>query len=130
MQHISFKSRFFKPISGIQSGELKHGPLALVDETVPIIMVIMRDNVHTKCMNALQQVTARKGRPIIVCEKGDTVTKIFNKILFIHCLTMIYYHPILLYSLFLHFQFRKHKSGQVKTDSLKCPRQLMPCNPF
>ena len=60
-------------ITGIQSGELKHGPLALVDETVPIIMVIMRDNVHTKCMNALQQVTARKGRPIIVCEKGDTV---------------------------------------------------------
>ena len=58
---------------GIQSGELKHGPLALVDETVPIIMVIMRDNVHTKCMNALQQVTARKGRPIIVCEKGDVV---------------------------------------------------------
>ena len=62
---------------GIQSGELKHGPLALVDETVPIIMVIMRDNVHTKCMNALQQVTARKGRPIIVCEKGDTVIFVF-----------------------------------------------------
>ena len=58
---------------GIQSGELKHGPLALVDETVPIVMIIMRDNVHTKCMNALQQVTARKGRPIIMCEKGDTV---------------------------------------------------------
>merc|ERR1712113_1223966 len=45
------------------------------DETVPIIMIIMRDNVHTKCMNALQQVTARKGRPIIVCEKGDLETQ-------------------------------------------------------
>ena len=63
---------------GIQSGELKHGPLALVDETVPIIMIIMRDNVHTKCMNALQQVTARKGRPIIVCEKGDVVSHVIN----------------------------------------------------
>ena len=60
--------------TGIQSGELKHGPLALVDETVPIIMIIMRDNVHSKCMNALQQVTARKGRPIIVCEQGDVVS--------------------------------------------------------
>ena len=89
--HIFLKFLFLKPISGIQSGELKHGPLALVDETVPIIMVIMRDNVHTKCMNALQQVTARKGRPIIVCEKGDTVTKIFDKILFIDCLTIILY---------------------------------------
>ena len=66
-------------IVGIQSGELKHGPLALVDKTVPIIMIIMRDNVHNKCMNALQQVTAREGRPIIVCEKGDKVSTVVNK---------------------------------------------------
>ena len=68
-----FLEYLFHILIGIQSGELKHGPLALVDETVPIVMIIMRDNVHTKCMNALQQVTARKGRPIIMCEKGDTV---------------------------------------------------------
>ena len=43
---------------GIQAGELKHGPLALVDSTVPIIMIMMRDHVFTKCMNALQQVTS------------------------------------------------------------------------
>ena len=42
---------------GIQAGELKHGPLALVDSEVPILMVVMRDQVFTKCMNALQQVT-------------------------------------------------------------------------
>ena len=71
LEYISFISIHI--LIGIQSGELKHGPLALVDETVPIVMIIMRDNVHTKCMNALQQVTARKGRPIIMCEKGDTV---------------------------------------------------------
>ena len=41
---------------GIQAGELKHGPLALVDSEVPIIMIVMRDHVFTKCMNALQQV--------------------------------------------------------------------------
>ena len=44
---------------GIQAGELKHGPLALVDSEVPIMMVITRDNVFTKCMNALQQVNYR-----------------------------------------------------------------------
>lgn len=42
---------------GIQAGELKHGPLALVDSTVPIMMIITKDNVFSKCMNALQQVT-------------------------------------------------------------------------
>merc|ERR1711936_739661 len=59
---------------GIQAGELKHGPLALVDSTVPIIMCIMRDHVFTKCMNALQQVTAREGKPILIVEEGDTET--------------------------------------------------------
>jgi len=72
---LKIKELTYMHCEGIQSGELKHGPLALVDETVPIVMIIMRDNVHTKCMNALQQVTARKGRPIIMCEKGDTETQ-------------------------------------------------------
>ncbi len=64
---------------GIQSGELKHGPLALVDKDVPICMIIMRDGVYTKCMNALQQVTAREGRPIIICEPADEETKRWAK---------------------------------------------------
>ena len=59
---------------GIQAGELKHGPLALVDSTVPIIMIMMRDQVFTKCMNAMQQVTARDGKPILIIEQGDTET--------------------------------------------------------
>lgn len=47
---------------GILAGELKHGPLALVDKDMPVIMVIMRDACYTKCHNALQQVTARQVR--------------------------------------------------------------------
>lgn len=41
---------------GIMAGELKHGPLALIDEKMPILMIITRDPVHDKCMNALHQV--------------------------------------------------------------------------
>lgn len=41
---------------GIMAGELKHGPLALIDEDMPVMMIIMRDPVYTKCVNALQQV--------------------------------------------------------------------------
>lgn len=44
---------------GILAGELKHGPLALVDKDMPVIMIIMRDGCYNKCQNALQQVTAR-----------------------------------------------------------------------
>lgn len=48
---------------GILAGELKHGPLALVDKHMPVIMIIMRDACYTKCQNALQQVTARSVGP-------------------------------------------------------------------
>lgn len=71
---LKVKELTYMHSEGIQAGELKHGPLALVDSTVPIIMIIMRDHVFTKCMNALQQVTAREGRPIIICEEGDEET--------------------------------------------------------
>lgn len=56
---------------GILAGELKHGPLALVDKHMPVIMIIMRDGCYQKCHNALQQVAARSGRPIIICSQGD-----------------------------------------------------------
>lgn len=57
------------------SGELKHGPLALIDKSMPIIMVITRDPVYVKSMNALQQVTAREGKPIVICVEDDKETK-------------------------------------------------------
>ena len=61
---------------GILSGELKHGPLAMIDTEMPVIMIIMKDNTYTvsccvqyvmmlqcvvvqKCINALEQVSAR-----------------------------------------------------------------------
>lgn len=45
---------------GILAGELKHGPLALVDKLMPVIMIIMKDHTYSKCQNALQQVVARQ----------------------------------------------------------------------
>ena len=63
---------------GILAGELKHGPLALVDKQMPVIMVVTRDPVYSKCMNALQQVIAREGAPVLLCEKGDTETQAFS----------------------------------------------------
>ena len=53
---LKVKELTYMHSEGIQAGELKHGPLALVDSTVPIIMIVMRDHVFSKCMNALQQV--------------------------------------------------------------------------
>ena len=47
---------------GILCGELKHGPLAMIDPHMRVIMVCTRDNLYTKVMNGIQQVNARKVR--------------------------------------------------------------------
>merc|ERR1711862_454625 len=76
---LKVKELTYMHSEGIQAGELKHGPLALVDSTVPILMILMRDNVFTKCMNALQQVTAREGKPSLKIEEGDKETAKWSK---------------------------------------------------
>uniref|UniRef100_A0A4W3H1P8 glutamine--fructose-6-phosphate transaminase (isomerizing) n=1 Tax=Callorhinchus milii TaxID=7868 RepID=A0A4W3H1P8_CALMI len=71
---LKIKEITFMHSEGILAGELKHGPLALVDKRMPVIMVIMRDPTYIKCQNALQQVVARQGQPIVICEKDDYET--------------------------------------------------------
>ncbi|XP_015204903.1 glutamine--fructose-6-phosphate aminotransferase [isomerizing] 2 [Lepisosteus oculatus] len=68
---LKIKEITYMHSEGILAGELKHGPLALIDKHMPVIMVVMRDACYTKCQNALQQVTARQGRPIILCCQDD-----------------------------------------------------------
>uniref|UniRef100_A0A3Q2YHV9 glutamine--fructose-6-phosphate transaminase (isomerizing) n=1 Tax=Hippocampus comes TaxID=109280 RepID=A0A3Q2YHV9_HIPCM len=69
---LKIKEITYMHSEGILAGELKHGPLALIDKHMPVIMIIMKDACYTKCQNALQQVTARSGRPIILCCQDDT----------------------------------------------------------
>ncbi|CAL1613345.1 unnamed protein product [Knipowitschia caucasica] len=68
---LKIKEITYMHSEGILAGELKHGPLALVDKDMPVIMIIMKDGCYTKCQNALQQVAARSGRPIIICCQDD-----------------------------------------------------------
>ncbi|VEN56012.1 unnamed protein product [Callosobruchus maculatus] len=75
---LKVKELTYMHSEGIMAGELKHGPLALIDESMPVMMIIMKDPVYAKCMNALQQVTARDGKPIIICQEGDKETMAFG----------------------------------------------------
>ena len=68
---LKIKEVSYMHSEGILAGELKHGPLALVDESMPVLLIMTRDALFPKVMNALQQVTARSGRPIIICNKED-----------------------------------------------------------
>jgi glucosamine--fructose-6-phosphate aminotransferase (isomerizing) len=67
---LKIKELSYMHCEGIMSGELKHGPLAMVDEKLCIVMVICTDHVYKKSLNALQQVLARKGRPIVIADEN------------------------------------------------------------
>jgi glucosamine--fructose-6-phosphate aminotransferase (isomerizing) len=69
---LKIKEISYLHCEAVMSGELKHGVLALVDESLPIVMILTRDGLFAKSLNAYQQVIARKGRPIVICSKGDT----------------------------------------------------------
>ncbi|OVA13804.1 Class II glutamine amidotransferase domain [Macleaya cordata] len=56
---------------GILAGEMKHGPLALVDENLPIVVIATHDACFSKQQSVIQQLHARKGRLIVMCSKGD-----------------------------------------------------------
>jgi glucosamine--fructose-6-phosphate aminotransferase (isomerizing) len=57
---------------GYPSGEMKHGPIALIDENLPVVGIAPRDAIYDKLVSNLEEVKARDGRIIAVCSQGDT----------------------------------------------------------
>lgn len=68
---LKIKELTYMHSEGILAGELKHGPLAMVDPDMAIVMIVMDDPVKSKCMNAYSQVAARGGKPILICNQND-----------------------------------------------------------
>lgn len=68
---LKIKEISYMHSEGILAGELKHGPLALIDENMPVIIIMTRDSLYPKVQSAYAQITARKARPIVLCNEGD-----------------------------------------------------------
>ena len=51
---------------------MKHGPIALIDEDMPVVVVATQDSSYEKVVSNIQEVKARKGRVIAVVTEGDT----------------------------------------------------------
>jgi glucosamine--fructose-6-phosphate aminotransferase (isomerizing) len=56
---------------GYPAAEMKHGPIALVDENLPVLFVATKDTYHEKVISNMQEINARKGKLIAVVTKGD-----------------------------------------------------------
>jgi glucosamine--fructose-6-phosphate aminotransferase (isomerizing) len=58
---------------GYPAAEMKHGPIALVDENLPVVFVATRDSYYEKVVSNIQEIKARKGKVIAVVTEGDQV---------------------------------------------------------
>jgi glucosamine--fructose-6-phosphate aminotransferase (isomerizing) len=56
---------------GYPAGEMKHGPIALIDREMPVVVLATRDDTYEKVMNNIEEVHAREGRIIALASQGD-----------------------------------------------------------
>ncbi len=58
---------------GYPAAEMKHGPIALIDEEMPVVFIATRDSSYDKVVSNIQEVKARKGRVIAIVTEGDAL---------------------------------------------------------
>ncbi|OQA23202.1 MAG: Glutamine--fructose-6-phosphate aminotransferase (isomerizing) [Chloroflexi bacterium ADurb.Bin360] len=60
---------------GYPAGEMKHGPIALIDQLMPVVTLAPQDSVYDKMLSQMEQVHARNGVVIAVVQQGDTLAR-------------------------------------------------------
>jgi glucosamine--fructose-6-phosphate aminotransferase (isomerizing) len=60
---------------GYPAAEMKHGPIALVDENLPVVFVATKDAYHAKVISNMQEIKARKGKVVAVITEGDEISR-------------------------------------------------------
>jgi glucosamine--fructose-6-phosphate aminotransferase (isomerizing) len=60
---------------GYPAGEMKHGPIALIDENMPVVVLVPKNGTYEKVVSNMEEVIARGGRVIAVCTAGDAAIK-------------------------------------------------------
>ena len=60
---------------GYPAAEMKHGPIALIDKNMPVIVIASNNNHYDKLVSNIQEIKSRKGKIIAVVRQGDTVVK-------------------------------------------------------
>jgi glutamine---fructose-6-phosphate transaminase (isomerizing) len=68
-----FKEISYRHAEAYQASELKHGPLALIDESLPTVAILPDDELTDRNLAAMQQIAARKGRLVAITHPGVTV---------------------------------------------------------
>jgi len=69
---------------GYPAAEMKHGPIALIDEDMPVVFIATKDMIYDKVISNLEEVRARKGKIIAIASHGDKeITKLADHVIYI-----------------------------------------------
>lgn len=68
---LKLKEISYVHAEGYAAGEMKHGPIALIDSSVPVVVVMPKDSSYEKTVGNLHEVKAREGRVIAIATEGD-----------------------------------------------------------
>ena len=60
---------------GYPAAEMKHGPIALIDDNMPVVVVATKDDTYDKIINNIQEIKARKGKVIAIVTEGDEIIR-------------------------------------------------------
>jgi len=81
---LKLKEVSYVHAEGVAGGELKHGPLALVDESFPTIAICPSDSVYEKMISNIEEIKARKGPIIAIATEGnEEIKKMVNDVIYI-----------------------------------------------
>ena len=68
---LKLKEISYSHAEGYQAGEMKHGPIALIDENMPVVAIALKDRLYNKMLNNIEEVKARDGWVIALATEGD-----------------------------------------------------------
>lgn len=81
---LKLKEVSYVHAEGYGAGEMKHGPLAMIDANFPTIAIVPQDSVYEKTISNIIEITTRKGPVIAIATEGDTeISKIAQDVLYI-----------------------------------------------
>jgi len=101
---------------GYPAGEMKHGPIAMIDENFPTMAILVKDNVYNKLMSNVEEIKARHGRIIAITTEGNggvkKILKEDDKVIYIPKTLPIFYPFLTVVPLQLFAYFCALKLGR------------------
>ncbi len=118
---LKLKEISYVHAEGYPAGEMKHGPIALIDENCPTVVVLPRNELYEKVLNNLEEVKAREGKVIAVVNYADTeAEKLANDLLYVPE-SSPYLNPILMT---VPLQLLAYHVAVIKGTDVDQPRNL------